>query len=268
MSKHTGTHTPRKRFGQHFLTNGHIIEQIIRAIHINTSDHIVEIGPGQGALTAQLLSACNTLDVIEIDRDLTPPLISRFGHDVRFHLHQADALKFDFNTLYQHNQRLRIVGNLPYNISTPLLFHLIESCSVVEDIHVMLQKEVVDRLAASPSSPDYGRLSVMMQYHCQIESLLDVSPSAFTPPPKVNSAVVRLTPYTVLPHRADDPLFFSQLVRTAFSQRRKTLRNNLKLFIAPEYLATLDIDLSLRPENLSVAQYVHISNKVGGAGLI
>lgn len=259
-------HKARKRFGQNFLTDDHIIRAIIHAIHITGADHIVEIGPGQGALTNELLSNCATLDVIELDRDLTPPLLTRFGHDSRFHLHQGDALKFNFTQLSQNNQRLRVVGNLPYNISTPLLFHLINSLNIIEDIHVMLQKEVVDRLAACPGSPNYGRLSVMVQYYCQVEALLDVPPSAFTPQPKVNSAVVRLTPHRTLPYEAKDLNFFSQLVRTAFSQRRKTLRNNLKLFISGERLNKLDIDLSLRPENLSVAQYVHISNEVGEHG--
>lgn len=262
MAKHSYTHIARKRFGQNFLTDDHIIAQIIHAIHIEPTDHLVEIGPGQGALTTGLLDACDTLDVIELDRDLIPSLIARFGHDSRFHLHQGDALKFDFAALYKKDHGLRIVGNLPYNISTPLIFHLIESSAIIRDIHVMLQKEVVDRLAAAPSSSDYGRLSVMVQYHCHVEQLIDVPPSAFSPQPKVNSAVVRLTPHITLPHIATDHLFFSQLVRTAFSQRRKTLRNNLKLFIPADCLATLDVDLSLRPENISVAQYVHISNQV------
>lgn len=256
-------HKARKRFGQNFLTDDHIIRAIINAIHINHTDHIVEIGPGQGAITSELLNACGRLDVVELDRDLAPPLLTRFGHDARFHLHQGDALKFNFAALYQHDQRLRIVGNLPYNISTPLLFHLINALEIVEDMHVMLQKEVVDRLAANPSSPDYGRLSVMVQYHCQVTALLEVPPSAFTPQPKVNSGVVRLVPHRALPYQARDPRFFSELVRTAFSQRRKTLRNNLKSLIPSECLSKLDIDLSLRPENISVAQYVHISNQVG-----
>lgn len=266
MAKHSYTHIARKRFGQNFLTNDHIIRQIIHSIHIDTTDHLVEIGPGQGALTTGLLEKCGTLDVIELDRDLVPALLARFGDDSRFHLHQADALKFDFGALYKEGHPLRIVGNLPYNISTPLIFHLIESASLIRDIHVMLQKEVVDRLAATPSSSDYGRLSVMVQYHCQVEQLIDVPPSAFSPQPKVNSGVVRLTPHSTLPYKAVDPLFFSQLVRTAFSQRRKTLRNNLKLFIPADCLAALDVDLSLRPENISVAQYVHISNQVSNHG--
>lgn len=262
MAKHSYTHIARKRFGQNFLTDDHIIRQIIDAIDIEPTDHLVEIGPGQGALTAGLLYACGMLDVIELDRDLTAPLLTRFGDDTRFQLHQGDALKFDFAALSKNDRRLRIVGNLPYNISTPLIFHLIESAAIIGDIHVMLQKEVVDRLAAAPGSSDYGRLSVMVQYHCLVEQLIDVPPSAFSPQPKVNSAVVRLTPHATLPHRATDPLYLSQLVRTAFSQRRKTLRNNLKLFIPADCLATLDVDLSLRPENISVAQYVHISNQV------
>jgi 16S rRNA (adenine1518-N6/adenine1519-N6)-dimethyltransferase len=266
MANHSYTHIARKRFGQNFLTDDHIVRQIIHAIHIESTDHLVEIGPGQGALTAGLLDACDMLDVIELDRDLTTPLITRFGHDPHFHLHQGDALKFHFSELYKKDNPLRIVGNLPYNISTPLIFHLIESASIIRDIHVMLQKEVVDRLAANPSSSDYGRLSVMVQYHCSVEQLIDVPPSAFSPQPKVNSAVVRLTPHAMLPHQATDPLFFSQLVRTAFSQRRKTLRNNLKLFIPADCLATLNVDLSLRPENISVAQYVQISNQVSGYG--
>lgn len=256
------THKARKRFGQNFLTDDHIVRAIINALHISDHDHLVEIGPGHGALTGELLNHCQRLDVIELDRDLVPALQARFGQDARFHLHQGDALQFDFSSLVKGDLPLRIVGNLPYNISTPLLFHLIDSLHLISDIHVMLQKEVVDRLAALPGSSDYGRLSIMVQYHCLVEPLVDVPPSAFTPQPKVNSAVVRLTPHKELPHPVSNLDYFSQLVRTAFSQRRKTLRNNLKLFIPSPCLHTLDIDLSLRPENLTVAQYVQISNHV------
>jgi len=188
-------HRARKRFGQHFLTDPYVVAGIVAAISPQRDDHLVEIGPGLGVLTESLLPCVNAMDAIELDRDIIPKLKERCRDRGQLHIHEADALKFDFTTLAEDGRPLRIVGNLPYNISTPLMFHLL-SMQTVQDMHFMLQKEVVDRLAAIPSNKDYGRLSVMMQYHCRVESLMQVPPEAFSPPPKVNSAVVRLVPWS------------------------------------------------------------------------
>ncbi|NOY62622.1 MAG: 16S rRNA (adenine(1518)-N(6)/adenine(1519)-N(6))-dimethyltransferase RsmA, partial [Gammaproteobacteria bacterium] len=189
-------HRARKRFGQNFLHDGHVIARIVAAVRPRPGQQIVEIGPGQGALTEPLLDAAGELDVVELDRDLIPLLEQRFNAQQTLRIHQADALKFDFSTLRGDcaDAALRVVGNLPYNISTPLLFHLLSFSGLIKDMHFMLQKEVVDRLAAQPGGGDYGRLSVMMQYHCQVERLFVVKPGSFTPVPKVDSAIVRLTP--------------------------------------------------------------------------
>ncbi|MDA8094847.1 MAG: 16S rRNA (adenine(1518)-N(6)/adenine(1519)-N(6))-dimethyltransferase RsmA [Betaproteobacteria bacterium] len=249
-------HTPRRRFGQHFLTDAGIIDRIVAAIAPSADDCIVEIGPGLGALTRPLLEALPRLHAVELDRDIVARLGREFPAE-RLLVHAADALKFDFARL---GPRFRVVGNLPYNISTPLLFHLARFADAIIDIHVMLQKEVVDRMAADPGTSDYGRLSVMLQYRFSIEKLFDVPPEAFRPPPKVDSAVVRLTPFERLPFPAKDEHLFAALVAAAFSQRRKTLRNTLKGYLGPEALARLGIDPQLRAENLSVEQFVRAAN--------
>ncbi|HEY6131399.1 MAG TPA: 16S rRNA (adenine(1518)-N(6)/adenine(1519)-N(6))-dimethyltransferase RsmA, partial [Halioglobus sp.] len=199
MNRHPPHHA-RKRFGQNFLQDVTVIDRIAAAIHPQADQHLVEVGPGQGALTAALTGSGCTLDVIELDRDLVPGLLATFSHRPGFRLHNADVLDFDFGALARNSptdgeKRLRVVGNLPYNISTPLIFKLLENCSVLRDMHFMLQLEVVERLAASPGSKNWGRLGIMTQFHCRVEHLLDVPPHAFRPPPKVQSAVVRLTPW-------------------------------------------------------------------------
>ena len=255
-------HKARKRFGQNFLVDDNIIGKIVAAIHPKDSDNLIEIGPGQGALTRPLLERCSQLQVVELDRDLAALLTGKFHSYPEFRLHQGDALKTDFRQFKRSDAPLRIVGNLPYNISTPLIFHLLGYAGDVSDMHFMLQKEVVDRLAASPGDKAYGRLTVMAQYHCQVEPLFIVPPGSFHPAPKVQSAIVRLLPYKEPPHQAQDTELLQKLVSACFQQRRKTLRNSLKHFATAEQLATLDIDLSLRPEVLAVKDFVHLSNQL------
>ncbi len=254
------THRARKRFGQNFLHDQGIINRIVRSVNAKASDRLVEIGPGQGAITAQLIDACPQLQVIELDRDLIPILLAQFANYKDFKIHQEDALKFDFSSLMIDDQPLRIVGNLPYNISTPLIFHLLSYQDRISDMHFMLQKEVVKRLAAEPGEKNYGRLSVMVQYYCAVENLFAVPPECFDPRPKVDSAIVRLQPHKTLPFVANDTDHLSHLVNIAFQQRRKTLRNTLKQLIDTETIDSLSIDTSLRPENLSVEDYVNLSN--------
>ena len=268
-NKHSKTHIPkaqghkaRKRFGQNFLHDSHVIDKIVRAINPKHSDALVEIGPGMGALTEPLLDACGKLDVVELDRDLIPILRTKFFNYPEFTIHEGDALKFDFNTILKPGQQLRIVGNLPYNISTPLIFHFLAHHTIVKDMHFMLQKEVVDRLAAGPGTSDYGRLGIMAQYYCKVEPLFIVGPGSFNPPPKVDSAIVRLSPYDELPRPAKDIKTLERVVREAFSMRRKTLRNTLKNLISADQLAALGIDNGLRPERLSLQEYVRIADAV------
>lgn len=265
MSKKTPLahgHKARKRFGQNFLHDQHVIGKIVKAIHPKSTDCLVEIGPGMGALTEPLLEASGKLDVVELDRNLIPILRTKFFNYPDFKIHQGDALKFDFSTLLQEGQQLRIVGNLPYNISTPLIFHFLKHYAMVQDMHFMLQKEVVERLAAVPGNGDYGRLSIMAQYFCRVEPLFVVGPGAFNPPPKVDSAIVRMQPYDVLPFPAKDHKVLEHVVREAFSMRRKTLRNTLKRLIDSETLESIGINTGLRPENLTLEEYVRIADKV------
>ncbi|OLO03477.1 MULTISPECIES: 16S rRNA (adenine(1518)-N(6)/adenine(1519)-N(6))-dimethyltransferase RsmA [Salinicola] len=255
----------RKRFGQNFLRDGGVISRIVRAIAPRAGDRLIEIGPGQGALTGPILDAAGALEVIELDRDLIPGLRVQFYDYPEFTIHEGDALKFDFLELSRQDGRpLRVVGNLPYNISTPLIFHLLTARGAIADMHFMLQKEVVERLAAEPGGPDWGRLSVMTQYHCEVESLFVVPPGAFVPQPKVDSAIVRLTPFAEPPWPANDERHFADVVRQAFGQRRKTLRNNLKGTIEADALASLGIDPGRRPQTLSVEELVAISNHLTG----
>lgn len=254
-------HKARKRFGQNFLHDDRVIQRIIRAIAPRKNDVMVEIGPGQGALTEELLVGCDGhLQVVELDRDLIPILKVKFFNYPELHIHEADALKFDFGQL-ANDQPLRVVGNLPYNISTPLMFHLISYGTKIKDMHFMLQKEVVDRICASPGDSAFGRLSVMMQYYCDTENLFTVGPEAFNPAPKVDSAIVRLIPKTTIELPADNLEHFSDVVRQSFGQRRKTLRNNLKGWIATEDIESLGIDPGLRPERISVEQFIKLSNQ-------
>lgn len=253
-------HRARKRFGQNFLIDTHVINDIVAAINVKPDDHLVEIGPGLGALTDALVKVCRQLSAVEIDNDLAQRLDQRYADQKHFSLHRGDALKTDFAEIAA-GQAMRIVGNLPYNISTPLLFHLLSYRTSISDMYFMLQKEVVDRLAAPPGNKNYGRLSVMMQYHCQIQALFTVPPTAFNPAPKVTSAVVRLIPHIEPPHRAIDLDLFERLVKTCFQQRRKTLRNSLKVFTEGMIeLPKAGIDLGARPETLSVAEFVTLAN--------
>ncbi|MGI0118400.1 16S rRNA (adenine(1518)-N(6)/adenine(1519)-N(6))-dimethyltransferase RsmA [Zooshikella sp. RANM57] len=254
-------HKPRKRFGQNFLHDNQIIQRIVRAINPNPNDHLVEIGPGQGALTQYLVTQCAQLDVIELDRDLVPLLQAMFSKHPHFSIHQGDALKLDFSQL-KKEQPLRVVGNLPYNISTPLLFHLFSFRHLISDMYFMLQKEVVERLAANPGENAYGRLSVMAQYFCQVDNLFIVKPGAFKPAPKVDSAIVRLIPHQSLPYPAQDLHMFEHVVRSAFSMRRKTLRNALKGMISAETLTALGIEPSIRAEKLALVEFVAIANAI------
>lgn len=253
-------HRPRKRFGQNFLHDPGVIRGIVAAIHPKPGERVAEIGPGLGALTAPLLDALGELDVVELDRDLIPHLEQQFAAAGRLRIHNTDALKFDFCSLVSGGERLRVVGNLPYNISTPLIFHLLEQSRCIRDMHFMLQKEVVDRLAAEPHNGDYGRLSVMVQYRCRVERLFTVPPGAFNPPPKVYSAIVRLTPYTEKPVTVRDEGCLSRLVAQAFGQRRKTLRNNLKPLLDSTAIEGCGIDPGRRPETLSIGEFAALAD--------
>ncbi|MFK0570409.1 16S rRNA (adenine(1518)-N(6)/adenine(1519)-N(6))-dimethyltransferase RsmA [Endozoicomonas sp.] len=253
-------HKARKRFGQNFLHDHGVINEIIASIHPRQGEHLVEIGPGQGALTTGILERAGELDVVELDRDLIPSLLLRFGLNPNFRVHEADVLKFDFTSLKTDERPLRIIGNLPYNISTPLIFHLLSFESMIQDMHFMLQKEVVQRLAAKPGKKHYGRLGIMTQYYCEVDYLFTVEPGAFRPAPKVDSAIVRMTPHRELPHPCKDVEKLAQVVRDAFSQRRKTIRNTLKPHLKVEELETLAIDPSARPEVLTLADFVRIAD--------
>jgi 16S rRNA (adenine1518-N6/adenine1519-N6)-dimethyltransferase len=252
-------HQARKRFGQNFLHDPGVIERIIRAINPKPDDAIVEIGPGLGALTEEILAVNPRLQVVELDRDLIPVLRTKFFNYPEFRIHEADALKFDFGQLMV-DRPLRIIGNLPYNISTPLIFHLLGQAGVVQDMHFMLQKEVVQRMAAVPGDNNYGRLGIMTQYFCKVQPLFEVGPGAFRPAPKVDSAIVRLVPHQTLPHPARDLTTLQSVVRTAFNARRKTLRKALGGLVSVAQLQSLGINDGLRPENLSLADYVAIAD--------
>lgn len=251
-------HRPRKRFGQHFLHERGVIERIVGTLAPQPGERIVEIGPGRGALTEALLEQVTHLDAVELDRELIAELRARWASE-RLTLHPCDALEMDFARLAEPGEPLRLTGNLPYNISTPLIFHLLEAPHAIRDMHFMLQREVVDRLTAEPGTRAWSRLSVMVQYHCRADFLFAVPPGAFTPPPQVHSAVVRLTPRTPEP-AARDYQRLADLVRQAFSQRRKTVRNSLKSSISIEQMTGAGVDPGLRPEQLTVADYVALAN--------
>lgn len=257
-------HRPRKRFGQHFLIDELIIAKLVELIAPTSDQLIVEVGAGRGALTRALLERCGTLDAIELDRDLVAALERDCAFAGRLRLHQGDVLQFDFRTLYRENRPLRIVGNLPYNISTPLLFHLTQFSDMTADMYFMLQQEVVDRLVACCNDSSYGRLSIMAQYHFHIEKLLTVERASFNPPPQVTSAVVRLIPHPQLPYPVRDYRMFSDVVRMAFNQRRKTLRNALKDYVNKDVLLSLGIDPQARPETLHASQFAAIANQLHG----
>lgn len=255
------SHRPKKRFGQHFLHDRGVIARIVAALAPHAGDHIVEIGPGRGALTHELAKTVSHFDAVELDRDLLGHLQATIPAD-KLSLHAADALTFDFGKLVQQGRKLRLVGNLPYNISTPLLFHLLDQAGCIGDMLFMLQKEVVDRLSAAPGGKDYGRLSVMIQYRCRVEKLFDVAPGAFTPPPKVDSAVVRLAPYAKPPVVVNDEARFAQVVRAAFASRRKTLRNNMKGLMVADEMIKRGIDPTRRAETLTLVEFAALSNDI------
>jgi 16S rRNA (adenine1518-N6/adenine1519-N6)-dimethyltransferase len=232
------------------------LQKIVAVIHPQADDHMVEIGPGEGALTFRLLERLEHLDVVELDRDLVAALQGRSNKLI---VHSADALEFDFGKLTDQPHALRVVGNLPYNISTPLLFHLLKYAPKIRDMHFLLQREVVDRMAAAPDSKTYGRLSVMVQYACKVEKLFNVSPRSFRPPPKVDSAVVRLIPHNEPPLTPEEFTRFELLVREAFSHRRKTLRKSLHDLVSTDTFERAGIDSGLRPEQLSVGDFVRLS---------
>ena len=287
-------HIPRKRFGQNFLVDQEVINSCLEAIRPQPGDLLVEIGPGLGALTKPLLQRLDHLHVVEIDRDIIAWMKSHYPQD-KLTIHACDALKFDFTQLQSGPERgliarrqeegdetvpqirrgtddavnaasglavkrIRVVGNLPYNISTPILFHLLDNIAGIADMHFMLQKEVVERMVAEPSTPAYGRLSVMLQYRLQMEHLFTVPPGSFDPAPKVESAFVHAIPYATLPSPAEDEQLFSKVVMAAFAQRRKTLRNTLKGLLDDDGFVQLGINPQLRAENLSVAEFVAIAN--------
>ena len=257
----------RKRFGQHFLQDKNIIRNIILSINPKPEDHLIEIGPGQGALTFPLIEAYPELkqNLIEIDRDLVAFLKNQFSKNQpkfnHINIYESDVLNFDFSEL--NLSPLRIIGNLPYNISTPLLFHLIKYKDIIKDMYFMLQKEVVDRMAAAPHTKDYGRLSIMIQYDFDVIPLFDVPPSAFYPPPKVESAIVKLVPkIRAESEKVLDHHLFQHIVREAFQHRRKTLKNALKAYLTEEAMIKYHIDPTLRPEALSVGDYVKLANQM------
>ena len=249
-------HVARKRFGQNFLVDQGIIGAIVSAINPQRGDTVVEIGPGLGAITRPLLDRVDHLHVVEIDRDLIARLKKQYPRE-RMTIHEGDALAFDFGSI---PGKLHLVGNLPYNISTPLLFHLADYAESVYDMHFMLQKEVVERMVATPGDADFGRMSVMLQYRFHLEWLIDVPPESFDPAPKVQSAVVRLIPKDVAELNAKNHEKFAQIVRIAFAQRRKMLRNTLKGTLSDADFAELGIDQTARPEDLTVEDYVRIAN--------
>lgn len=249
-------HKARKRFGQNFLVDDSIIFQIIHSIMPTPGEALVEIGPGLGAMTRPLLKAAKKMTVIELDRDLIAYLRSLAGLTVI----NEDVLKVDLSQLSPEGIKLRVVGNLPYNISTPIIFHLLTSVDMIDDMHFMLQKEVIDRMAAQPGDSSFGRLSIMVQRYCEVVPLLEIPPESFDPAPKVMSQFVRLIPYNGNPYGIKDDKQFFDVVKEAFSMKRKMLRNNLKPLMTEDEIEALGIDPRIRAENLHIADFVKLSN--------
>ena len=266
MSKSHLGHTARKRFGQNFLHDDYVIDRIVSVIHPQNGENLVEIGPGLGALTDPVCERVNALTVVELDRDLAKRLRHHPFHGNKLTIIEQDALTLDFSSLRASmaasDQPLRVFGNLPYNISTPLMFHLFDYATDIKDMHFMLQKEVVNRLAAGPGTRNYGRLSVMAQYYCQVVPVLDVPPEAFNPPPKVDSAVVRLTPHATPPVDLHSVSNLERVCAQAFNQRRKTIRNSLKECISETELNAIGIDATVRAETLSLEEFARIANHI------
>jgi len=259
-------HRPRKRFGQHFLHDPNIIRRIVSVIDPRPGERLVEIGPGSGAITTGLLQAAGRLDAIELDRDLIESLARRCTQFGELTIHNADALNFELRTLHPR-RRLRLIGNLPYNLSTPLLFRFLDQADCIDDMHFMLQREVVERIAARSGSRVYGRLSVMIQVYCRVEPLFDIGPGAFTPAPKVDSTLVRLIPHRPLPCPVRDPALLSRLVARAFGHRRKTLRNSLQGLIDTRLLRAQGLHPGQRAEELSMEDFVHLANAACKTGV-
>jgi 16S rRNA (adenine1518-N6/adenine1519-N6)-dimethyltransferase len=255
-------HSPRKRFGQNFLHDQRVIDRIIRHFGPENGQNIVEIGPGLGALTWPLLEHVDSIHLIELDRDLVQRFIDDKRSESHLQIHQADALSFDFSCLGDRQSKLRIIGNLPYNISTPLMFHLLDYSSIIQDMLFMLQKEVVQRIAASPGGKEYGRLSVMIQARCAVRKVLDVKPGAFTPPPKVDSAVIELVPFTDNTIEYSQTGEFARIVKASFAQRRKTLRNNLKGLLGEQQIRNAGIDPAARAETLTVGEFSRLAGQL------
>ena len=256
-------HRARKRFGQHFLIDPGVIDAIVQSIRPTRDDIIVEIGPGRGAITAPVAKRCGHLHAVELDRDLAARLRSEFAADERVTIHESDALSFDYSEL---GNSLRIIGNLPYNISTPLLFHLLDHLDAIADMHFMLQKEVVDRMVAEPGSKAYGRLSIMLGCNLEMEALFNVDRLAFEPPPEITSAVIRMRPLSSQQTPVRNMRLLSSIVATAFSKRRKTLRNALKPVVSEQDLASLQLDPTLRPENIAIADWIALANLLATRG--
>lgn len=254
-------HQARKRFGQHFLHDPGVIARIIAAIAPEPPDRMVEIGPGLGAITVPLLARLQELHAVEIDRDAIRHLRELTNNDPRLHIHSADVLKFSFASIHE-GQKLRLVGNLPYNISTPLLFHLIAQRERILDMHFMLQKEVVDRMAAAPASEHYGRLTAMLTPWLRVQPLFDIGPGAFRPPPRVMSTIVRLTPHET-PLQIAEPRHYATIVAAAFSQRRKTLRNSLKPLLDAQEIVAAGVDPTLRAEVIAPFEFAALSAQLG-----
>lgn len=257
-------HQAKKRFGQNFLVSEYIINQIISSLAINEEDYILEIGPGLGAISSHMINLCKKLYAVEIDKDLAPKLIKQFGSCANFKLFNQDILEFSLEeNIYDElpkNNLLRVVGNIPYNISSPIIFKFLSNLKNIKDLNFMVQEEVANRLASNPGSKNYGRLSIMVQYFCVAEKLVDVDASCFSPPPKVQSAFIRLVPKDSKDLLANDFALFADIVKIAFNQRRKTVANVLKQFVTKDELVALNINPSLRPEDLKVIDYVNISN--------
>ncbi len=258
----TGNYHAKKQFGQNFLCDENIISTIVNTISPQDSATMVEIGPGLGALTEPVCERIKHLNVIEIDRDLADRLRHHPFIREQLTIYEEDALNFDFSKLKEENKPLRIYGNLPYNISTPLLFHLLSFGSMIRDMHFMLQKEVVDRLIAAPNTKDYGKLTIMGQYYCRMMPFLEVPPSSFTPSPKVDSAVIKIIPYDKKPYTAENEKLMNRIVAASFNQRRKTIANSMSEFLNADDFNALGLDPKLRAENITVEQYVRIANYI------
>ena len=250
----------RKRFGQHLLTDTDTISDIVQAINPTSQQNLCEIGPGLGAITLPILQQARAMHAIEIDRDLSKELLEKCKKIGKLTLHQCDALKFDFNLIANLDQTIRLIGNLPYNISTPLLFYLLQFSDCIEDMHFMLQKEVVERVTALPGDSDYSRLSIMTQSYYKVENLFDIAPNMFSPPPKVTSSFMRLSPCDIGKTELLNRELFNKIIEFAFQQRRKTIKNNLSSMVSNKQLQQASIDPNQRPQEISIQQYIILTN--------